>query len=221
MPQSILRNLALVAFTTAAMRANTSSSILILSGVDETGIIEWNSRTGANVLIQPYGEPAWKAPTMGGKWISYTPSGSGQLVVDNAGMPSPFNITAVFYRSFMLPGPAASGGVWIWADDTAAVLVDGASRYALPNSAIRGAWCSVTAIGCQPSLGAFVDLTGLGAGPHTLEIQAYQLWGDAFGVLYEGAIDVSVPEGSTLVAAATAMALFLMRLRYVRKHKLS
>jgi hypothetical protein len=77
-------------------------------------------------------------------------------------------------------------------------------------------WCSSTGVGCQPSRGAFIDLTGLSTGPHTLEIQAYQLWGDAFGVLYEGAIDISVPEGSSLVEAATTSALFLMRLRNLR-----
>jgi hypothetical protein len=216
MPQCLAKTLVCLVLTVAGVRANTSTSIPIFSGVDLTGRSEWNNRTRANVVIRPHPEPAWKAPTLGGKWISYTLSGEGQQVVENAtmsdGFPSPFSVTAIFYRSFTLPGPVTSGGVWVWADDTAAVFVDGISRYPLPNPPIRGGWCSTTGIGCQPSRGAFIDLSGLGAGPHTLEIQAYQLWGDTFGVLYEGRIEV-VPEGSTLIITAAATVLLLARHR--------
>ena len=209
---ALSKTLLCLALTAVAVRANTATNVPILSGVDLNGRIEWNNRTGANVVIQPNPEPVWKAPTLGGKWISYTLSGAGQQVVENAGMPSPFNISAVFYRSFMLPGAAMSGGVSVWADDTAAVFVDGLSRYSLPSPAIRGTWCSATGIGCQPSMGAFIDMSGLGAGPHTLEIQAYQLWGNTFGVLYEGSIE-AVPEGSTLIITAAGALLVLVRHR--------
>ena len=210
---ALSKTLLCLALTAVAVRANTTTNVPILSGVDLNGRIEWNNRTGANVVIRPNSEPIWKAPTLGGKWISYTLSGEGQQVVENAsmsdGFPSPFSVTGIFYRSFTLPGAAMSGGVWVWADDTAAVFVDGISRYSLPSPAIRGTWCSATGIGCQPSMGAFIDMSGLGAGPHTLEIQAYQLWGNTFGVLYEGSIE-AVPEGSTLIITAGATVLLLV-----------
>ena len=75
-----LRAAALVSFGVVAAEADTFS---ILSGSDLTGVTEWNSINGANVVINPYAEPVWKDPTEGGKWISYALTGYGQEHVDS------------------------------------------------------------------------------------------------------------------------------------------
>jgi len=126
-----LRAAALVSFGVVAAEADTFS---ILSGSDLTGVTEWNSINGANVVINPYAEPVWKDPTEGGKWISYALTGYGQEHVDSVSVLDDFIAgppTAVFYSTFYLPATALSGQLRIWADDTAEVLLDGVSRIGL------------------------------------------------------------------------------------------
>ena len=43
-----------------------------------------------------------------------------------------------------------------------------------------------------------MDLSGLGAGTHTLTIQAYQIFDNTFGILYEGnVVTADLPEPAT------------------------
>ena len=56
-------------------------------------------------------------------------------------------------------------------------------------------------ISCGQAEGGFVDLTGLAAGPHTLRIDAWQLGGLVYGVMYGGSVNSAadpVPEPGTV-----------------------
>jgi hypothetical protein len=195
------------------------ATVPILSGSDLTGVAEWNgtfSVKNADVAISTYGEPVWKAPTLGGQWISYTLSGPGQNPVVNVPLDGSGFIlggpSARFFYQFTLPSAAVSGQVSLWADDTAAVLLDGAVILALTPNPVRAIWCTEGAAGCQPANAGVVDLSGLSAGTHTLSIEAYQLWGNTFGVLYEGAVViVDVPEPSTVLLLMSGLLMLAWR----------
>jgi hypothetical protein len=195
------------------------ATIPILSGSDLTGVTEWNgslSVKDADVAISTYGEPVWKAPTMGGQWISYTLSGPGQNPVANVPLDGSGFIqggpSATFFYQFTLTSAAVSGQVSIWADDTAAVLLDGVVMLALTPNPVRAIWCTEGNAGCRPGNAGVVDLTGLSAGTHTLSIEAYQLWGNTFGVLYEGIVVApDVPEPSTVLLLASGLLMLVWR----------
>jgi hypothetical protein len=185
----------LLGFGIAAARADV---IAIRSGSDLTGTTEWNNRTGADVAIDVYPEPIWKAPVGGAKWISYGLTGPGQnsvastILVEGVVTGPP---TASFYATFFLPNPSVSGLLHVWADDTAAVFLDGIMKIDITSPVARATYCAQAPVSCTPEMGGSVDLSGLGAGLHTVEIQAWQIWGDTFGVLYEGNVSVAaVPE---------------------------
>ncbi len=197
----------IIALAGLGLSSAQATTINILSGSDMTGTTQWNNNTGANVLINPYPSPVWAAPSLGGQWISYIPSGHGQTVVPNATISGGVVIsppTAIFYDWFNLPDPSVSGGIWIWADDTAAILIDNVPVFPLGSPLVAGMYCTAEGIGCRPEHGGFVSLAGLGAGAHTLEFETYQLWGDTFGLLYEGSVTTaaSVTTGTTVTTPA-------------------
>jgi len=200
---SWLRVIVILGFGVASAYANVIDTVAILSGSDLTGTTEWNSRSGADVVINVYPEPVWKAPAAGGKWISYGLTGPGQTSVPSVRLVEGLVVdppTAIFYSSFYLPAPAVSGALRVWADDTASVLVDGVTRIGLVSPMNIGVWCAQAPVSCTPGTGGTVDLSGLGAGSHTIAVQAWQIWGDTFGVLYEGSVTVSaVPEPATIL----------------------
>ena len=195
----------------------TAGTVSILSGSDLTAATEWNGSLAVrnpDVLINAYGEPVWKAPTLGGEWISYTLSGVGQGSVASVALDINGNIAgppaASFFYQFFLPGPAISGQVGIWVDDTAAVFIDGLPVIPLSQPPVRSQWCASGVISCQPALGGVVDLSTLTAGVHTLSIDAYQVWGNTFGLLYEGSVTFAdVPEPSTFALLGGALCLVL------------
>ncbi len=180
------------------------STVTFVSGGDPTGLTQWNSVNGPgvpNVTIAP--EQAWQPSIGGAQWVSFTNSGVGGVVVQNAGTfgaldPVP---TASFFISFALPNAVNAGGLTVWADDTAAVyLVDNPPPPVSLFAANTGATvnhCAPGPISCEPVNGGFVDLSGLSSGTHTLRIDVWQLGGQSFGVLYTGSIE-SVPEPGTL-----------------------
>jgi hypothetical protein len=197
-------------------------AISILSGTDPTGTSQWNDQRGfgvANVVLVP--NPNWAQPVGGMQWVSYMDTGLGGAELPNDGTygaigPSP---TASFFVSFNLPNPINSGGITVWADDTAAVfLVDNSAAPQLldgPNLGPADVHCVSGPISCGQSEGGFVNLTGLSAGTHTLRIDAWQLGGHEFGVMYTGLINSDpVPEPGTasytlLFIAGTALFYFV------------
>ena len=205
-----------IGFSTA-----TAGTIPILSDL----LFESNNITGANViLVNIYADPVWKAPTIGGNWISYAQTGYGGVIAPDTtltGNTITGPPTAVFTETFTIPVgqiSIASSSVSFWADDTAAIYLDSNPIPLIGLAPVaRDTWCLAAAISCQPIRGASVDLSGLGAGTHTLTIQAYQIFDNTFGVLYEGnVITADLPEPGTftlLPFGATILALLRRRSR--------
>ncbi len=167
--------------------------------IDSGAGIGSNNISGTNFAIEV--DPSWQ-PNGSGVWISYRDDTGGRnpsFVVPNvdgsalAGMAP----TAVFLQPFTLPGSNNSGTVTVWADDTARVLVDGVEKFAANGQ--QNTFCAGPApINCTPNGGQSISLTGLGAGSHTLTIQAFQRQGGPFGILYQGSVNsTSDSQGSS------------------------
>ena len=99
---------------------------------------------------------------------------------------------------------AASGGLDIWADDTAGLWLDNGIVTSGDGSGGRMLWaadgnlgsnCASGPIGCTSGNKAAIALNDLSAGTYTLVIDAYQLAGGSpFGVMYDGVLNTTVPE---------------------------
>jgi len=205
-------------FLAAGLGAAQAEVISIFSGDDLTGSSEWNNMTGANVLVNPYAAPIWASSTLGGRWISYGLTGAGQTSPSNVSMNAgniEGNPTAIFFERFYLPGYAMSGGLWVWADDTAMVLIDGVPAFNSSSGVNHDAHCRNGVIGCQPGEGAYISLAGLDEGDHSLEFRVYQLWGDSFGLLYEGGVTAAPEPSSLLLVGSGAVAAW----RWVRRRR--
>ena len=193
----------------ASLGSATAGVVNILSGADLT--TESNNITGIDVILTSiYPEPIWKAPTLGGQWISYLQSGPSAIEVASTTLGG--SPTAIFTKTFTLPNTVTSGSVTFWADDTASVYLDGVLRIGL-GSGVRATYCVDSPISCQPALGGTLDLTGLGAGSHTLTINTYQLFTNSYGLLYEGSlnyIDLVVPEPSSFALLPLGLASLLV-----------
>jgi hypothetical protein len=180
------------------------ASIILSSGSDLTGTVQWNNVTGSNVIITP--DPAWQQPLGGAQWVSYINTGIGGIVVPNSGTFGALGSTpaASFSEIFTLPGSATSGFIRVWADDTAAVYIDSTLVFAA-SSAPEDAHCVTGPIGCTPDEGQFIDLSGLGPGKHTIRFDVWQLGGSVYGLLYSGQVltqDEPVPEPATFLLLA-------------------
>ena len=99
---------------------------------------------------------------------------------------------------------AASGGLDIWADDTAGLWLDNGIVTSGDGSGGRMLWaadgnlgsnCASGPIGCTSGNKAAIALNDLSAGTYTLVIDAYQLAGGSpFGVMYDGVLNITAPE---------------------------
>jgi hypothetical protein len=174
---------ALVCVLLFASSANADSvSVSILSQGTIADPSEYNNGTGDNVLLTAY-PGVWQGPTMGANWISYADTGMG----------GPADNTMVkFFQPFFLPYSTNTGSITVWADDTAAVYLDGVLKY--PANYVAGSACADGPIGCITANGGVIDLTGISGGSHELRFDTYQLHGDGYGLLYAGSV-TSVPDG--------------------------
>ncbi len=218
--------------TATAGIVNISSGLPGLPG-------ESNDRTGNDVvLVTPWGAPIWQTPSaaLGSAWISYVQSGwgtgtiqFGQMIVAvpdlqpeclTLGCTETIDLnapTATFFKTFTLSDPAVSGFLNVWADDATMVLLDGTTIIPQNNVVTRGTACQAGPTSCGPAQGStFTGFAGLSAGTHTLTFRTYQIWGDTFGLLYEGQITTApalVPEPSTLLLLSAGVILFKFRRR--------
>jgi hypothetical protein len=172
-----------------------ASPILLQSGVSGG---ETNNKTGVNFVI-PMLEPDWTPDRGdGASWISF--ENTGWQVVGGVGsavitLPNttPGNPNAIFYQAFTdLSGTILNGTITLWADDTAAVYLDGALLMA-PSYTQGPAHCSlgITCLGA----GTTIPFTAL-PGTHILEFDVYQLGGWTYGLMYDGSVtaESAVPE---------------------------
>ena len=148
------------------------------------------------VEIGPH--PAWKNPAevSPAVWISYAETG-----FDGNHLAPPSDTSVVMTIQEVLTDVIANSLTFTtWADDTAAVFIDGTPVF--PGNFTQGT-CAVGPIGCEPD--EFFTFSGpLAAGDHTITWQVFQVGtgdtpaGNPFGLLYTGSYEqrevVDAPE---------------------------
>ena len=127
------------------------------------------------------------------KWISYANTGNGGIVAPNmVGARVPANATAHFRRTFNGSGDF---NLWILADDTATVLLNGVEIFAAVAGQVDPCAPGGTGkpIGCVlADMGVYN--TTLTSGLHTLDVYVYQTNASVFDTQYAA----SVPEPATM-----------------------
>ena len=186
-------------FCAALARAST---IVLQSGVSPG---ESNNISGANYVI-PTPEPVWAVGPGEAEWISF--ENTGWCTATNGAcitLPNTTSLadpTAVFTQTFTDDiGTVLTGSVTVWADDSAAVYLDG-SLISAPATLLQGpVHCSpASGITCTGD-GTIVDFTTT-PGTHTLTFDVYQTGGATFGLLYDGSVSDNwrcVPEPASWI----------------------
>jgi len=189
----------------AALPAFAGTIVNVDSNPALNGASEFNNLTGTDMVV-PDLDPFWAPNSANSSWISYADTGTAICSPGNSNpAPCPGNSTttgtpnAVFTLNFDLPNADNVGSITVWADDTAAVYLDG--TLLIPANPNLGLHCANAPVGCEAIDGATFNFPGtdsytggslnLGAGEHTLTIDAYQLGGGPFGVMYEGSFNSS------------------------------
>lgn len=210
------------------MKLSLSTSSLIfsvlLSGTAHAGTIILNSQPGlansltaATVAITPHS--AWEGNNpqnpfvdydSSAVWISFAPTGYGDSTFQPTMGTTP--VVSIFHN---FTSSAGNLSLYVWADDTAEVLLDGVSIFA---PQFTQSTCSGQPIGCQPQDYGLIN-TSFGSGSHQLEFRLFQVGtgGDTYsnpiGLLYTGAavsgfdphIPTETPEPATLALAGCAL----------------
>lgn len=155
-----------------------ASPIYLLSGVSSG---ESNNITGTN-LVLPFLDPAWTPDSDGAKWISFENTGYGGIVLPNA---IPGDPNAIFSQTFTDDaGTSLDVMLRVWADDTAAVYLDG--LLLAPAMYTQAANCSPGPITCTGA-GDLIDFTTT-PGTHTLTFDVYQTGLVTYGLMYAGTV---------------------------------
>lgn len=196
----------------ASLAAGTAFAVPIVSGAGNgtCTLLAGSGSPGTScttVEVDPH--PLWQAnnpnpPGYGGVWVSYADTGyDGDVLAPYNGSPTnPTGQTPIFQIEETFSGHGTLD-LFVWADDTAAVFLNG---ILLKAPTFGDATCAPAPIGCEPA--EFAHFTEvLGPGTHTLTIVAYQYGSlqntldNPFGVLYSGNFQVPEPATLTLIGA--------------------
>lgn len=179
-----------------------ATTIELLSGVSAG---ESNNITGANFVI-PTPEPAWAVDPGGAKWISFENTGwcpntdTACITVPNA--TSLADPNAIFTQTFTDDlGTVLTGSITVWADDNAAVYLDGTLISPAPTLLQGSQHCAPSTVITCTGDGTTIDFSTT-PGTHTLTFDVYQTGGLTFGLLYDGSVSDNgspVPEPKTWI----------------------
>lgn len=208
----------------AALGVGIPSATASIIDINSDLTNESNNMSPADVGIPI--SPSWAPYGTGYEWISYANTGcntfdpvtgvctpgsdnpaaaTGNILWNGGATP-----TATFYKTFVLPNAYNSGTISIWADDTARVYID--NQLVIDANPSLGGNCASGPIGCRPGMDYTFNVSSfnLGAGSHTLQIDAFQLIGGSpFGVMYTGQIDsspTSTPEPGSFLLLGLGLA---------------
>lgn len=169
---------------------------------------EGNYVTGTNVAVPAH--PAWATPPVGASWISFANTGYEQREPGN----STTTPIAVFWEAFYLPNGFNFGNVRIWADDTAALYLDGNPVGPPPN--FTQGTCAIGPLGCEQDEYVDISLDGLGAGYHILTGSVYQVGSGPTAWMYSGMADslcAETPEPGTYALFGGGLVLIALARR--------
>jgi hypothetical protein len=175
------------------------------SGTTLIGSPDCTSFTTVSIGTNPAWEPAGPIPPI---WVSYAETGQGGANFQpfgGADLANP-DVTKWIFQVFQ---PIAAGDTFahiqVWADDTAAVYLDGVSQKA---PVFTQSTCSGQPIGCRPQDVGTFDLTLDPSVPHMLRFDVYQVGtgenttDNPMGLLFEG---YAVPEPGSILLLGTVL----------------
>lgn len=185
----------MVAVIGTAPAAN--SAVITIISEAKTGVVAptANAASASTDLIAITPHPAWQSNNplgRGAVWVSNAATGNGDpehpsIFTNDPNADVIYRVTETFTILH-----AGRINFSVWADDTARLFFDGGL---LKDWNPTQATCANGPIGCQPGE-QFTFSQQIAAGTYSIEIDAYQIGGGPFGLLYSGV--VAVPTPSTL-----------------------
>lgn len=183
-----------------------SAAGLAYSNLNSSG--QYNGVGPSGLTVTTGVDPSWQQNNPGGSsavWISYADTGyQGSHFQPSLGSTKVVTITDTF--------TAANNNVLnlkVWADDSAAVYVDGVEVFAAVYT--QGSACSGQVIGCLPGQDGVLSNYYLGPGTHTITFDLYQTGtgtnttSNPMGLLFMGS-DMTTPEPAALLLVGAGLA---------------
>jgi hypothetical protein len=207
---------------TCAAYADTLNMSLGILTVTSDGTLadpnEWND-IGDTLIIPKH--PAWDGPLAGSQWVSHTfqtgdPNAPDYIVVPNT--VGPEDTGTGFYNRFFVPGAPVGGMLWVFADDSTSVLLNGVFlMHEAPMVGNGYGACSDTATGCKNTTIGDVNLApALQAGWNTLEFHVAQRAAVSYGLDYAATIDFAPEPATFAVMGGALLALGALRRKLAR-----
>lgn len=186
--------------------SSIASANLIISGPNSgtCQTVDSNGVTAGSCTLQAITEhPAWQDNNPlgnGAVWVSSSNSGLNGISVPNSSVTPYMRIIEEFVgNAFTLK---------IWADDTAAVFVNGVE---IIGENLTQGTCAAGIIGCEPNEFGLVTMSWSNVALRTIQIDVYQTGGSVSGTLYSGSFSVPAPAPLALLGLGLVGIAFFRR----------